>query len=340
MTMAAVRNRVVRFARPVHGQLTTDHFDEVESDVVAPADGQVLVENVWLSLDPYQRRQMMPGVRYARPLHVGDVMSGRTIGRVVESRSPDIAPGDWVRGALGWQTWATVAAGEVERIELDGFSSSAYLGVLGSPGLTAWVGVRIVAGLRPAETLVVSAATGAVGSVVVALGRATGATVVGIAGGPVKCADAVARLGCNACVDHRSPTFDADLLAATPAGVDVDFENVGGPVFDAVLGRLNDFARVALCGMVSQYNLEEPYGMRRVAELLNKNATLQGFRVANYQMHRNDAEREIKLLVRSGVLAVDESIVDGLEKAPAAFVDLLGGGNAGKQLVRLVGDAP
>ena len=337
MTMAAARNRAVRFARPVHGLLATDHFDLVESDVVAPESGQVLVENAWLSLDPYQRRQMMPGVRYARPLHVGDVMSGRTMGRVVESRSPGLVPGDWVRGALGWQTWATVAASEVERIELDGFAPSAYLGVLGSPGLTAWVGVRVVAALRPAETMVVSAATGAVGSVVVALGRATGATVVGVAGGPAKCEDAVRRLGCNACVDHRSATFESDLLVATPSGVDVDFENVGGPVFDAVLGRLNDFARVALCGMVSQYNLAEPYGMRRIAELLNKNAMLQGFRVANYQMHRSDAEREIKLLAQSGVLTIAESVVDGLENAPAAFVGLLGGSNTGKQLVRLGG---
>lgn len=333
--VAAMENLQIRFARPVVGELTPGHFEATRAPWPSPGEGQVLVRNVYLSLDPYQRRQMMPGVAYAEPLRTGDVMVGRTIARVVASRHPGFAPGDWVRGSIGWQTCAALDAHRLERLALDGFSPTAYLGALGSPGLTAWVGLRAIGQAAPGETVLVSAVTGSVGSVAAALASATGCRVVGVAGGGAKCEHAVRFLHCDTCLDHRAPDFGEQLVQATPQGIDVDFENVGGRVFDLVLPRLNDFARVALCGLVSQYNLQEPYGMRHIAELLNRNVMLQGFRVAHYQRHRDEAFGEIKELLRHGWLRQDECIVDGLENAPQACIDMLAGRHVGKPLVRI-----
>ncbi|MDB5998713.1 MAG: putative oxidoreductase YncB [Rhizobacter sp.] len=331
----ALSNLEVRYVRPVEGELTREHFECVEAEMPAPRPGQILVRNVYLSLDPYQRRQMMPGVQYAQPLALGGVMTGRTVGRVLVSHDARFKPGAWVRGAFGWQAYTAVNASDAEAIVLDGFSPTAYLGVLGSPGLTAWVGLRAIARALADETVVVSAVTGAVGSVVAALASASDCRVLGIAGGPDKCAHAVKLLHCDACIDHRSPDFAAQLEAASPRGIDVDFENVGGAVFDQVLTRLNDFARVALCGLVSQYNLVEPYGMRNTAALLNKNVLLQGFRVSHYSRYRAPAYAEIKSLLREGKLRQDESIVQGLRNAPDACIGMLGGRNLGKQLVQI-----
>lgn len=295
----------------------------------------MLVRNVLLSLDPSQRRQMMPGVEYAEPLRLGDVMIGRTMARVVDSRLPGFSPGDWVRGKFGWQEYAVSNGMHVERIALDGFAPSRYLGALGNPGITAWVGLEVIAQARAGETVVISAACGAVGGAAAAIARARGCHPVGIAGGARKCRHAVEQLGYEACVDYRAPDFVAALRAATPMGVDVDFENVGGEVFDAVLGRLNDHARIALCGLVSQYNLAEPDGLRNVAALLNHNVRLQGFRLAQYARHRAEALGELKALLRSGAYRPDETIVDGLDQAPQAFMDLFRGVNMGKMLVRI-----
>lgn len=328
-------NLQIHYVRQVQGEVTRAQFACVTAPLPSAAEGQLLVRNIYLSLDPYQRRQMMPDVNYGQPLRVGEVMTGRDIARVVSSCDSRFAPGDWVRGAFGWQVYAAVDALKAERIELDGFSPTAFLGVLGNPGLTAWVGLRAIARAQRGETVVISAATGAVGSVVAALAAASGCRVVGIAGGQDKCAHAVKALNFEACVDHRSPDFAAQLEASTPAGVDINFENVGGMVFDAVLRRLNDFSRVVLCGLVSQYNLLDPYGMRHIAELLNKSVMLQGFRVSSYMQHRESAYAEIKVLLRQGLLTQHETVIDGLEKAPDAFIGLLRGHNLGKQLIRI-----
>jgi NADPH-dependent curcumin reductase CurA len=197
------------------------------------------------------------------------------------------------------------------------------------------VGLRAIAKAVSTDTVVISAATGAVGSVAAALARSIGCRVVGIAGGPAKCQHAVEKLGYSVCVDYRDPNFKQLLAQATPNGIDVDFENVGGAIFDCVLERLNDFARIALCGMISQYNLIEPDGIRNIGEILNKNATLQGFRVTSYPQHRAQAQQDIKALLRSGALQPTETFVQGLEAAPQAFVDLFKGANLGKLVVRV-----
>ena len=317
------------------GPVTPAHFAIERAPVPVARDGEFVVHNSFLSLDPYQRRQMMPGIRYPQPLQVGDVMVGRTIGRVVDSRHPGYAVGEWVRGSLGWQTFSVSDGRHAERIDLDGFAPSLYLGMLGSPGLTAWVGLRHIAQIRPGETVVISAATGAVGSVAVRLAKSAGCRVVGIAGGARKCAFAVDTLGCDVCIDYKAEDFHGLLARATPAGVDVDFENVGGRVFDSVLERLNDCARIALCGLVSQYNLYEPYGMRNTAELLNRNVMLQGFRIANYSACSGAATAELKQRLRNGEMVVEETITDGLANAPSAFVAVLAGAHLGKPLIRI-----
>jgi len=262
-------------------------------------------------------------------------MIGRTMARVIESGRPEFQQGDWVRGKFGWQDYALSDGTMVEKITLEGFSPSAYLGVLGNPGITAWVGLNVIAAARAGDTVVVSAACGAVGSVVAALARDRDCRTVGIAGGPKKCAYAVNVIGYDACVDYRAGDFPDALAQATPNGVDVDFENVGGKVFDCVLDRLNDNARVALCGLISQYNLAEPEGLRNVAALLNHNVLVQGFRLANYPQHRPAALIDLKRLLLAGTVRQDETVLDGLDKAPQAFVDLFNGASLGKLLVHI-----
>ena len=328
-------NFCVRFVKPAVGAVDAKHFAFSTEPVPRASDAEIVVANAYLSLDPYQRRQMMPNVAYANPLNVGDVMVGRAIGQVIESHDPNFVVGDWALGHFGWQSFTRIRASAAEKIDLDGFSASTYLGALGSPGVTAWVGLRAIAKISAKDTVVISAATGAVGSVAAALARATGCRIVGIAGGEVKCKYAIEQLGYDACVDYRDENFKRHLEQVTPNGIDVDFENVGGHIFDCVLERLNDFARIALCGMISQYNLVEPDGMRNIAEVLNKNATLQGFRVTSYPQHRAQALSEIKSLLREGLLKPSETVIEGLARAPLAFVDLFKGANLGKLVVRV-----
>ncbi len=328
-------NLCVRFVKAARGAIDASHFALTTEAMTSAEPGDIVVQNSFVSLDPYQRRQMMPNAAYANPLNLGDVMVGRAIGQVVESKHADFKAGDWALGHFGWQRYTKIKAAGAEKINLDGFSASTYLGALGSPGVTAWVGLHAIAKAVPSDTVVISAATGAVGSVAAALARSIGCRVVGIAGGPVKCQHAVEKLGYSVCVDYRDPNFKQLLAQATPKGIDVDFENVGGAIFDCVLERLNDFARLALCGMISQYNLLEPDGLRNIGAILNKNATLQGFRVTSYPQHRAQAQQDIKALLRSGALQPTETFVDGLEAAPQAFVDLFKGANLGKLVVRV-----
>ncbi len=329
-------NLQVRYIRPATGHVTVDHFELVAAPIPVARDGEFVVRNVFLSLDPYQRRQMIPGVVYPQPLHVGDVMVGRTVGEVIESRHPGYAVGDWVRGSLGWQLFSASDGRWVEKIEPgDGFPPSLYLGILGSPGMTAWVGLRHIAKIRPGETVVISAATGAVAGAAVGLAKASGCRVVGIAGGERKCAHAVDVLGYDACIDYRARRWVDQLAQAVPSGVDVDFENVGGPVFEAVVDHLNDFARIALCGLVSEYDRARPYGIRNLMQFSNHDVMLHAFRIRNYADCYPAATRELKDRLRKGEVVVREAISDGLASAPSAFVAMLSGAHLGKALVRL-----
>jgi len=329
------RNFCVRYVRQPTGSVGSSNFRLCSEPLAECKDGEVLIRVAYLSLDPYQRRQMMPDINYAQPLKVGDVMVGRGVGRVIQTRHDDFNVGDWVKGHLGWQRYVSLPGMEVEKIEVDDFPPSIFLGALGSPGITAWVGLREVAEVSTGETVVISAATGAVGSVAATLARVSGCRVVGIAGGKRKCDYAVSRLGYDACVDYTRPDFREALAAATPSGVDVDFENVGGHIFDCVLERLNDFARVALCGLISQYNLTEPGGLYNIDKVLNRNATISGFRVTNYIDRYANALAELKGLVRGGRIPHVETIIKGLDKAPEAFVNLFQGAHLGKLIVQV-----
>jgi NADPH-dependent curcumin reductase CurA len=262
-------------------------------------------------------------------------MVGGTVGEVVTSRSPLLAAGDTVAGQLGWQLYGVAPAKQLRRIENPVAALSAYLGVLGMPGTTAWVGLELIGGLQPGQTLVVSAASGAVGSVVGQIGRIRGCTTIGIAGGEHKCRHVVSDLGFDACVDYRQTDFPARLRDAVGKGIDVYFENVGGPIFDSVLELLNPFARIALCGQVSQYNATEPYGVRNLRSLLVNRVLLRGFIVSDHMDLWSRASAELTAWVRDGSMRYHETVAHGLHNAPQAFIAMLRGDKLGKQVVAL-----
>ncbi|MBX3206777.1 MAG: NADP-dependent oxidoreductase [Labilithrix sp.] len=310
---------------------------EIVRDAPLPElkDGEVLVRNQFLSLDPYMRGRMNEGRSYAPPVALGDVMVGGTAGEVVLSKTPAFAVGDKVVGALGWQEYGVANGGALTKVD-GGLPLSVYLGVVGMPGVTAYIGLYDIGEPKEGETVVVSAAAGAVGSVVGQLAKIRGCRAVGIAGGRDKCDYVVRELGFDACIDHRSPDFTSELRAATRDGVDVSFENVGGPVMDAVLAQLNPFARVPLCGLVSQYNATEPYALKNVAALLWKRVKLQGFIVSDRMDRWPRALADLAKWVAEGKIRYRETVAHGLTNAPEAFFGMLRGANLGKQIVKLV----
>lgn len=328
-------NLQVRMRRRPVGMVDADDFDLVRAPMPVPGPGQVLVRNTWLSLDPYQRTRMDAERTYVDPMQVGDLMPGGTVGVVVESRADDVPVGATVAGWLGWQAFGVADRAALRVIDPQAAPPSTALGVLGMTGVTAHYGVVEIGRAKAGETVLVTAASGAVGSVAGQVAKILGCRAVGVAGGERKCRYVVEELGFDACVDYKAPGFEAALAAATPGGVDVLFENVGGPVMDAAIGRLNDFARIAFCGNVSQYNETEPYGLRRVRDLLMRRVTLQAFVIADRRDHWPKALAELGAWYRDGQLRGREDAVDGLENAPAGFVRMLTGGNLGKQLVRL-----
>jgi hypothetical protein len=335
--MPRSNTQVLLAARPT-GWVTEECFRVVEIDAPTPNDGEVLVENRWLSLDPYMRGRMSDAKSYAAKVELGAPMVGSTVGVVLESRAPagsGLAPGDWVVGAFGWQSLGVAKPGALRKVDVTRVPPQAYLGVVGMPGVTAFVGLYDLAEPKEGETVIVSAASGAVGGVVGQLAKLRGCRAVGIAGGREKCDYAVRELGFDACVDHRAPDFEAQLAAATPSGIDVDFENVGGPVMDAIFRRLNPFARVSLCGLVSQYNATTPYGVTNFHQLLVNRVQLQGFIVSDHLDRWPEALATLGRLVVEGKLKWRESIAEGLAAAPRAFVGMLRGENLGKQLVRI-----
>jgi NADPH-dependent curcumin reductase CurA len=334
-------NLQVRLASRPDGRPSADNFAFTRQAPPAPGDGQVLLRTRYLSLDPYMRGRMSDAPSYAPPVEVGGVMVGGTIAEVVESRSPGLSPGDLVLAYSGWQKYAVARGSLLRKLDPDaGVPLTTALGVLGMPGLTAYAGLTQIGRPAAGETVVVAAASGPVGASVGQIAKILGARAVGIAGGQKK-VDYVRSLGFDAAVDHRSPTFSEDLAAATPDGIDVYFENVGGHVWDAVLPRLNQFGRVPLCGLVASYNATSlPQGPDRtpllLAAILKKSLTLRGFIVSDYM-----ASLEAEFLDRAtpwvleGRLRCREDVVDGLENAPGAFIGMLDGQNFGKLLVRV-----
>lgn len=330
-----MENLQIVLARRPHGWVQESDFRLQEAPLPEPQEGEALVRNRFLSLDPYMRMRMSDAPSYAPCVQLGEVMVGATVGEVVRSRSPLLKEGDTVTGALGWQRYGCAPAKRLRRIGNPVAPLSAYLGVLGMPGITAWVGLELIGGIQAGQKLVVSAASGAVGSVAGQIGRIRGATVVGIAGGAGKCRHVVNDLGFDACVDYREPDLAARLKNAVPGGIDVYFENVGGPIFDTVLPLLNPFARIALCGQVSQYNAVEPYGVRNLRSLLVNRVLLRGFIVSDHMDLWPRATEALEEWVRELKLKYHETIARGLENAPQAFIAMLKGDKLGKQLVQL-----
>jgi NADPH-dependent curcumin reductase CurA len=322
--------------RPV-GTPTVDDFEIVDRPTPPVGDGDVLRRTIYLSLDPYMRGRMSDEPSYAASVAIGQPMVGHTVSQVIESRNPAFVPGDFVAGYDGWRDTAVSKGTELRKLD-PSVPISTAIGVLGMPGLTAYVGLLDIGQPRAGETVVVSAASGAVGSIVGQIARIKGCRAVGVAGSPEKCAFVVDELGFDACVNYKSPTFHADLEAACPRGIDVYFENVGGAVFAAVLKLINQNARIPLCGLIADYNATAPRPAPNLRPLLVKRASIKGFIISDHQGRAGDFQREAGGWVKAGQIKYREDIVDGLEHAPSAFLKLFEGRNFGKLLVRVSPD--
>jgi NADPH-dependent curcumin reductase CurA len=334
-------NRQIHLVSRPEGEAKADNFRLVEAALGEPGEGQVLVRNRFLSLDPYMRGRMNDAKSYAQPQPLNQVMQGGTVGEVVASRHAGYQPGDTVVGYGGWQQYSLVdgaTPGLLRKVDATRIPLSAYLGAVGMPGVTAWYGLSKICQPKAGQTIVVSAASGAVGSAVGQLAKARGCRAVGIAGGADKCNYVTGELGFDACVDYKAHA-DAKALYqalkdATPDGVDGCFENVGGVVLDVTLARMNAFGRIALCGMISGYN-GVPIPLQQPQLILQSRLTVEGFIVSEHMELWPEALKELGTLVASGKLKYRESIADGIETAPEAFLGLLKGRNFGKQLVKL-----
>jgi NADPH-dependent curcumin reductase CurA len=333
--MAANVNRQILLKSRPEGAPGLDNFEMVQGVVPEPAEGELVMRTLYLSLDPYMRGRMNAAKSYATPAAVGAPMVGGTVGEVVASRHPKYALGDIVLGFGGWQEYALSNGAGLRKLDPAAAPLSTALGVLGMPGITAYVGLLEIGQPKPGETVVVAAASGAVGSVVGQIARIKGCRAVGIAGGADKCRFVTEELGFDACVDHRAADFAEQLAAACPKGIDVYFENVGGAVQQTVWPLLNDFARIPVCGLIAQYNATSPMPGPDMFSVLRKRLLLRGFIVTDFAPKQADFLREAGEWVRTGRLRYREDIVDGLAQAPTAFLGLLQGKNFGKMLVRV-----
>jgi NADPH-dependent curcumin reductase CurA len=337
-TMSQLAKRVVLASRPV-GEPKPSDFRIEEQAVPTPGEGQVLLRTIWLSLDPYMRGRMSDGPSYATPVPIGGVMEGGTVSEVAASNNPGFAKGDIVLSRAGWQTHALSDGNGLAKIDPKLAPISTAVGVLGMPGMTAYVGLLDIGKPQPGETVVVAAASGAVGSAVGQIARIKGARAVGIAGGADKCRYVKEELGFDDCVDHRDPDFAAKLKAACPKGIDVYFENVGGAVFEAVFPLLNAFARIPVCGLIAHYNDTKPsapnWASSMMRNVLTKRLTIRGFIVSDFAARHAEFLRDMSEWVRDGKIKHREFITEGLDSAPEAFMGLLKGANFGKQLVRV-----
>ena len=329
----ATYRRIVLAERPA-GAVGEQHFLLEELPLPALADGQVLVRNRWLSLDPYMRGRMNEGRSYAAPQPLGETMIGGTAGEVIESRHPKFAAGDPVVGMFGWQDHGISDGRGLMKVDTSRIPLSAYLGAVGMPGVTAWVGLNRIIEPKAGETIVVSAASGAVGSVVGQLAKLSQCRAIGIAGGPEKCRYVTEELGFDACIDYKAMDVGMGLKRFCPDGIDGYFENVGGTILDAVLPRMIAFGRIALCGLIAGYS-GEPIPIRNPTWFLISRLKLQGFIVSEHMQFWPQALAELGQHVAAGRIRYRESVAQGLENAPAAFIGLLKGQNFGKQLVKL-----
>ena len=328
-------NRQVLLAKRPQGAVTEDNFHIVDVPAGEPGTGEVLVRNEWLSLDPYMRGRMNDVKSYVPSVGIGEVMVGQTVGEVVLSRDSRFAPGDRVLTSSGWQTHAVAKASDLHKVDIRRAPASCYLGVLGMPGITAWFGLFEIGAPKPGETVVVSAASGAVGSVVGQLAKIHGCRAVGIAGGKAKCDYVVQELGFDACVDYKAGALHGDLRAACPNGVDVNFENVGGVVLDTMLSLMNRASRIIVCGLVAEYDATTPYAYTRLRSVLVNRIRMQGMIVFDWKDRYGEALQGLAERFAAGKLKYRESVVVGIDNAPRALMGLLRGENFGKQLVRL-----
>jgi NADPH-dependent curcumin reductase CurA len=326
--MAEINRQIHLVSRPT-GEASADNFRLVEQPLGAPGEGQVLVRQHYLSLDPYMRGRMSEAKSYAQPQPLDQVMQGGTAGVVVESRHPGYQKGDHVVGFGGWQEYAIVDAGNpgvLRKVDTSRVPLSAYLGSVGMPGVTAWYGLIKICQPKPGQTIVVSAASGAVGSVVGQLAKSRGCRAVGIAGGADKCRYVTDELGFDACIDYKAHADPKSLYQAlkeaTPNGVDGYFENVGGPVLDATLARMNAFGRIALCGMISGYD-GQPIPLQQPQLILVSRLTIEGFIVGEHMEVWPEALKELGTMVATGKLKYRESVAQGIAAAPEAFLGLL-----------------
>jgi NADPH-dependent curcumin reductase CurA len=337
-TMPQSAKRVILVSRPV-GEPRASDFRIEDYAPPAPGEGQVLLRTIWLSLDPYMRGRMSDGPSYATPVPIGGVMEGGTVSEVIASNNPDFAKGDIVLSRAGWQTHALSDGTGLRKIDPKLGPVSAAVGVLGMPGMTAYTGLLDIGKPQAGETVVVAAASGAVGSAVGQIAKIKGARAVGIAGGKEKCDYVRGELGFDDCLDHRDPNLAAKLKEACPKGIDIYFENIGGAVFEAVFPLFNAFARMPVCGLIAHYNDTQPSAPKWATSLmravLTKRLTIRGFIVSDFSARHADFLRDMSGWVREGKVKHREFITEGIDSAPAAFMGLLKGANFGKQLVRV-----
>ena len=333
-------NHEILLASRPHGAPVAANFEHREAPMPEAGEGEVLLRMIWLSVDPYLRGRMNEGKSYIQPFEPGKRLESGCVAEVVASNNDKFAVGDKVTGMLDWVEYQTHSGAGLTKLDKALTKTSYALGVLGMPGMTAWAGLVIHGKPKEGETIVVSAATGAVGSLVCQLAKSRGLRVVGVAGGPEKCAFAVEELGCDACVDHRDPDLKAKMKAACPDGVDIYFENVGGVTLEAVLPLMNAFGRIPLCGMISQYNATgagegpDKSGALWRAILVNR-LNVRGFIVRDDWDRFPDFLTEVAPKVMSGQIKARETVKEGLSNAPEAFIELLSGGNFGKMVVKV-----
>ncbi|MBL27159.1 MAG: NADP-dependent oxidoreductase [Rhodospirillaceae bacterium] len=334
--MANATNRKITLAaRPV-GYPKESDFAMVEEPVADPGPGQVLIRTLWLSLDPYQRGRMSAAKSYATPVDIGGVITGGIVGRVEQSNNPKFKAGDFVEGWLGWQSWAISDGNDIRKVDPDLAPLQTALGILGMPGMTAYFGFLEIGLPRPGDTVVISAASGAVGQLVGQIARIMGCRAVGIAGGADKCAYIRDELGFDAAIDYKGEDVEAAIARHCPDGVDVYFDNVGGTITEAVLKNLAKFARVVICGQISQYNLDKPdLGPRNLRFLLVNQARMEGFLVFQFADRYEQGMKRIAGWIKDGRIKYREDVVDGLENAPKAFIGMMEGKNFGKLLVKV-----
>jgi len=328
------QNKAWTLASFPSGAVREDDFKLIEAPAPAPQEGEVLVKNLWLSLDPYMRGRLSQQKSYVKGVEIGEVMTGETAGEVVESRHPKFKPGDTVTAPSGWQLYCCLKGETLTKVDASRARLSYFLGCLGMPGRTAYFGLKEIGAPKPGETVVVSAASGAVGMVVGQLAKAWGCRAVGIAGGKEKC-DYVRSLGFDACIDYKAGNLHDDLKQACPKGVDVYFENVGGQILDTLLRLMNLKSRIIVCGLISDYNALEPYGVKMFRSILVNRIKVQGMIVFDWLERYPEANAALLELVVAGKLKYRESVLEGIEAAPRGLIGLLKGENFGKQLVHL-----